>query len=56
MTDLNRTLIAMLLDRSGSMYSIKSDTEGGFDSYIDAQRSESAGVGEVAVTLAQFDT
>jgi hypothetical protein len=52
-TDPNRTLIAVLLDRSGSMESIKSDTEGGFNAFIDHQRGIG---GDVRVTLAQFDT
>jgi hypothetical protein len=53
MTDPQRSLIAMLLDRSGSMESIKSDTEGGFNAFIEEQRKEP---GEAKVTLAQFDT
>ena len=52
MTDQNYTHIAFLLDRSGSMMSIKSDTEGGFDAYISSQRSQP---GRCTVTLAQFD-
>ena len=53
MTDANRALIAMLLDRSGSMEAIKSDTEGGFTAFIEQQR----GMGlDIRVTLAQFDT
>jgi hypothetical protein len=53
MTDSQRTLIAVLLDRSGSMESVKSDTEGGFNAFIDTQRAEP---GDARVTLAQFDT
>jgi len=53
MTDPQRSLIAVLLDRSGSMETIKSDTEGGFNAFIDGQRNEPL---EVRVTLAQFDT
>jgi hypothetical protein len=53
MTDPTKALIAVLLDRSGSMESIKSDTEGGFNSFIADQRKEP---GEARVTLAQFDT
>ncbi|SEH78905.1 hypothetical protein SAMN04489835_4146 [Mycolicibacterium rutilum] len=53
MTDSQRALIAVLLDRSGSMESIKSDTEGGFDAFIGDQRG---GDLDVRVTLAQFDT
>jgi hypothetical protein len=39
-TDPQRTLIAALLDRSGSMESIKSDTEGGFNAFIAEQRAQ----------------
>lgn len=53
MTDSNLTLIAVLLDRSGSMQAIRSDTEGGFDAYIDQQRGLPR---RIEVTLAQFDT
>ena len=53
MTDPQRALIAVLLDRSGSMESIKSDTEGGFNAFIAGQRN---GPLDVRVTLAQFDT
>ena len=53
MTDPQRTLIAVLLDRSGSMECVKSDTEGGFNAFIDEQRGEP---GDARVTLAQFDT
>ena len=53
MTDDNRVLIAVLLDRSGSMSSIKTDTEGGFAAFIDKQRGLDR---DVRVTLAQFDT
>jgi hypothetical protein len=41
MTDPQRTLVAVLLDRSGSMQTIKSDTEGGFNAFIDRQRGHS---------------
>lgn len=53
MTDPQRSLIAVLLDRSGSMETIKSDTEGGFNAFINGQRNEPL---DVRVTLAQFDT
>lgn len=53
MTDSNLTLIAALLDRSGSMETIKKDTEGGFNSFIEAQKKVP---GAAQVTLAQFDT
>jgi hypothetical protein len=52
MTDPNLTYLYFLLDRSGSMESIKSDTQGGFDAFIGEQRSTP---GECRVTLAQFD-
>ena len=53
MTDPQHSLIAVLLDRSGSMESIKSDTEGGFNAFISEQRKEPL---DIRVTLAQFDT
>jgi len=52
MTDPNLTHLYFLLDRSGSMQSIKDDTEGGFDAFIAEQRSQP---GDCRVTLAQFD-
>jgi hypothetical protein len=52
MTNPNLTHIAFLLDRSGSMQSIKDDTEGGFNAFIEEQRRQA---GECRVTLAQFD-
>ena len=52
MTDATYTHIAFLLDRSGSMQSIKFDTEGGFDAYIETQKGQP---GRCTVTLAQFD-
>ena len=53
MTDPTYTHIAFLLDRSGSMQTIKTDTEGGFDAFIAEQRHQP---GRCTVTLAQFDT
>ncbi|WP_191094081.1 vWA domain-containing protein [Nocardia colli] len=53
MTNPDLTLIAVLLDRSGSMQSIKSDTEGGFSAFIDEQRNVPK---TIEVTLARFDT
>ena len=52
MTDPHRTHIEFVLDRSGSMQSIKSDIEGGFDAFIGGQRTQP---GECTVSLAQFD-
>ena len=53
MTRSDLTHIYFLLDRSGSMQSIKTDTEGGFAAFIEEQRSAA---GQCRVTLAQFDT
>ena len=53
MSNPDRTLLVFLLDRSGSMQSIKSDVEGGFAAFIDEQRQAP---GECTATLAQFDT
>ena len=53
MTDSNKTLIAALLDRSGSMSSSKQATEDGWRELITEQRGEP---GQCEVTLAQFDT
>jgi nucleoid-associated protein YgaU len=52
MTRSDLTHIYFLLDRSGSMQSIKSDTEGGFAAFVDEQRQAP---GDCRVTLAQFD-
>lgn len=53
MTDSNKTLIAALLDRSGSMDDSRELTEDGWRELINAQRSEPE---YCEVTLAQFDT
>lgn len=52
MTDTDKTLIAALLDRSGSMQSIADDMRGGFDAFM---AKEIGQTGSTAVTLAQFD-
>lgn len=52
MTRADLTHLYFLLDRSGSMQSIKTDTEGGFSAFVAEQR---AAAGECRVTLAQFD-
>ncbi|MGA9873054.1 MAG: VWA domain-containing protein [Rhodococcus sp. (in: high G+C Gram-positive bacteria)] len=52
MTNPQLSLVAALLDRSGSMQSIADDTRGGFDSFIAKERAEG---GSTVVTLAQFD-
>ncbi|MFM9033111.1 MAG: VWA domain-containing protein [Mycobacterium sp.] len=51
-TDTNKTLIAALLDRSGSMQAIADDMRGGFDAFI---AKEAGQPGLTTVTLAQFD-
>lgn len=52
MTNPSKTLIAALLDRSGSMATIKTDTEGGYRTFLAEQAAQP---GELRVTLAQFD-
>ena len=52
MTDQNLTHLYFLLDRSGSMVSLREDTIGGFDTFIAEQRTAP---GRCRVTLAQFD-
>jgi len=49
----NYTHISVLLDRSGSMQSIKDDTEGGFKNFLTEQRALS---GEATIELRQFDS
>jgi uncharacterized protein YegL len=46
------TLLTLVVDRSGSMVSIKEDMEGGIKTLIDEQAKEA---GTCLVTLAQFD-
>jgi hypothetical protein len=53
MTDPNKTLVAALLDRSGSMETSKTATEDGWRELINEQRQQP---GECQVILAQFDT
>jgi len=52
-TDPNKTLIAALLDRSGSMSTSKAATEEGFNALMKTQAAEK---GQALVTLAQFDS
>lgn len=52
MTDSDKSLIAALLDRSGSMQRIAGDMRGGFDSFIAKEVDQP---GTTLVTLAQFD-
>lgn len=49
----NATHISILLDRSGSMGSIKQDVIGGFNNFLSEQKAVS---GECHLTLTQFDT
>jgi hypothetical protein len=46
------THISIVLDRSGSMETVKSDTIGGFNSFLREQRAVAS---EATLTLAQFD-
>lgn len=48
----NYTHIALLIDRSGSMNTIKSDMEGGIASFMETQAKE---IGTCTVTAAHFD-
>lgn len=50
---LKKTEIVFILDKSGSMYSIKDDAIGGFNSFIDGQKEIE---GEVNVTLTLFNS
>ncbi len=52
MTRSDLTHLYFLLDRSGSMQSIRSDIEGGFEAFVGEQRK---GDGECLANLAQFD-
>lgn len=53
MTNPNRTLIGILVDRSGSMSAIAKDMQGGINALIEEQK---ALPGYCEVTIAQFDT
>lgn len=52
MANQNLTHLMFLLDRSGSMQSIKTDVIGGFHAFVEEQRT---GDGQCTATLAQFD-
>ena len=52
MTNPNRTHITAVIDRSGSMASLTSDTIGGFNKFISDQRSAP---GEATITLVLFN-
>ena len=49
----NYTHMTIILDRSGSMESIRDDTIGGFNTFLGQQQQES---GSATLTLVQFDT
>src|SRR5262249_57920283 len=48
------TIVSFLLDRTGSMETIKAETIGGFNVYLDALEREAGDL--VAFTLLQFDS
>ena len=48
----NKTDITIILDRSGSMESVKTDTVGGFNSFLGEQQKVK---GEASISLIQFD-
>jgi hypothetical protein len=52
MVDTEKTEIVVLVDRSGSMASVRADMEGGFNTFISKQKELP---GKCSVTLAQFD-
>ncbi|MGW5477634.1 VWA domain-containing protein [Streptomyces sp. NPDC004008] len=52
MTNSNWRHIAVILDRSGSMQAVKSDTEGGLRAFLEAQHEAP---GSTTVSLYQFD-
>lgn len=49
-----KTLVSFLLDRTGSMSSIKADTIGGFNAYIDTLKKDGRGL--IDFTFLQFDS
>jgi uncharacterized protein YegL len=56
MTNPNLTLIAFLMDRSGSMELIKNDTEGGYRTFLEEQAETSKEGEQVECWLTEFDT
>ena len=48
------TVVSFLLDRTGSMASIKDETIGGFNAYLDTLERDAGDV--VAFTMLQFDS
>lgn len=55
MTDPNKTAIVVVLDRSGSMQLCRTDTIGGFNSFVQKQRELSVGGLDATLSLIQFD-
>lgn len=53
-TTTQKTHVAFLLDRTGSMQSIKGDTIGAFNAYIETLKKEAAGL--IDFTFVQFDS
>lgn len=53
MTDKNLTEVVAIIDRSGSMNGLVSDTIGGYNSFVEEQKK---GEGRTIFTLVQFDT
>lgn len=53
MTDPTYTHVLLIVDRSGSMASIRPDMEGGINQFI---KDQAAGPGRATVSLRQFDT
>lgn len=53
MTDKNLTEIIAIIDRSGSMSTLCAETIGGFNSFVEEQKIETAG--KALLTLVQFD-
>jgi len=53
MSKENYTHIVCLIDRSGSMGSIREDAQGGFNAFVEEQKKVP---GEATITLVQFDT
>lgn len=52
MVDKNLTEIVAIIDRSGSMHSLQSDTIGGFNNFVQEQKKAE---GKALLTLVQFD-
>lgn len=53
MTDTTYTAIAVVVDRSGSMQSMRKDAEGGLNTFIEDQKAEP---GKCTLRIDQFDT